>query len=54
MGNNPALSAGELEELLALEDFSPVYRRANEVRREQVGDTVHIRAILMHRHRNHS
>ena len=46
MGNNPALSAGELEELLALEDFSPVYRRANEVRREQVGDTVHIRAIL--------
>ena len=32
--------------LLALQDFSPVYREADRVRREAVGDVVHIRAIL--------
>lgn len=32
--------------LLALEDFSPVYREANRVRKEHVGDTVHLRAII--------
>ena len=36
----------ELVELLALEDFSPVYERADRVRRETVGDEVHIRAII--------
>ncbi|MDD3243677.1 MAG: [FeFe] hydrogenase H-cluster radical SAM maturase HydE [Eubacteriales bacterium] len=36
----------ELIRLLALEDFTPVYARADAVRRESVGDTVHIRAIL--------
>ena len=46
MGNEPALSAQELEDLLNLEDFSPVYRRADQVRREAVGDTVHLRALL--------
>ena len=35
-----------IAELLALEDFSPVYREADRVRREAVGDTVHIRAII--------
>lgn len=32
--------------LLALEDFSPVYREADRVRKEHVGDTVHLRAII--------
>ena len=32
--------------LLTLQDFSPVYREADRVRREAVGDVVHIRAIL--------
>lgn len=36
----------ELAELLALEDFEPIYRRADQVRKEQKGDTVHIRAII--------
>ena len=42
----PRLPREELEALLGLEDFSPIYRRANRVRREAVGDVVHIRAIL--------
>ena len=33
-------------ELLWLEDFSPVYAQADQVRAETVGDTVHIRALL--------
>lgn len=36
----------ELVEMLALEDFQPVYERADTVRRESVGDVVHIRAII--------
>lgn len=36
----------ELVRLLALKDFSPVYKRADAVRREHVGDEVHIRAII--------
>lgn len=36
----------ELAALLALPDFSAVYREADRVRHERVGDTVHIRAIL--------
>lgn len=32
--------------LLALGDFSPVYEMADKVRRETVGDEVHIRAII--------
>ena len=37
---------GELVELLGLEDFSPIYAQADQVRAETVGDTVHIRALL--------
>lgn len=37
---------GELVELLGREDFSPIYAQADQVRRETVGDTVHIRALL--------
>ena len=36
----------ELVEMLALEDFRPVYEQADLVRRENVGDVVHIRAII--------
>ena len=36
----------ELVQMLALEDFEPVYRRADAVRRENTGDIVHIRAII--------
>lgn len=41
-----SLDRDRIAELLALEDFSPVYREADRVRREAVGDTVHIRAII--------
>ena len=37
---------GELVELLGLEDFSPIYAQADQLRAETVGDTVHIRALL--------
>lgn len=36
----------ELVRMLALEDFDPIYKEADRVRRENVGDTVHIRAII--------
>lgn len=36
----------ELAALLRLEDFSPVYARADQIRRASVGDTVHLRAIV--------
>lgn len=36
----------ELVEMLALEDFRPVYEKADRIRRETVGDVVHIRAII--------
>lgn len=39
-------SAAGIAGLLALEDFSPVYKLADEVRREAVGETVHLRAII--------
>lgn len=41
-----SLDRRRIAELLALEDFSPVYREADRVRRETVEDTVHIRAII--------
>ncbi len=41
-----SLDRQKIAELLALEDFSPVYWEADSVRRETVGDTVHIRAII--------
>ena len=41
-----SLDRDRIAELLALEDFSSVYREADRVRRETVGDTVHIRAII--------
>ena len=40
------MDKNELVRLLALEDFNPVYERADAVRRENVGDEVHIRAII--------
>lgn len=40
------LSKGQLVELLGLEDFDPIYAQSDAVRRETVGDTVHIRALL--------
>ena len=42
----PDLSREGLAQLLALEDFSPIYEEADRVRKEVVGDTVHIRALL--------
>lgn len=39
-------SAEGIASLLALDDFSPVYREADRVRKEHVGDTVHLRAII--------
>lgn len=39
-------AAVELTRLLAREDFAPVYREADRVRRARVGDVVHLRAIL--------
>lgn len=36
----------ELVNLLALENFSEIYQKADEIRRQHVGDTVHIRAII--------
>lgn len=36
----------ELVELLALEDFTPIYEKADQIRRKSVGDQVHIRAII--------
>lgn len=36
----------QLETLLAMEDFSEIYAQADALRRETVGDTVHIRALL--------
>ncbi len=40
------MDKNELVRLLALADFNPVYERADAVRRENVGDEVHIRAII--------
>ncbi|MCI8553411.1 MAG: [FeFe] hydrogenase H-cluster radical SAM maturase HydE [Clostridiales bacterium] len=39
-------NAQTLAELLRLPDFGPIYQEADRIRREQVGDTVHLRAIL--------
>lgn len=36
----------KLVSLLALEDFTPIYEEADRIRRETVGDIVHIRAII--------
>lgn len=36
----------ELVKLLALEDFSPIYQKADAIRKEHVGDNVLIRAII--------
>ena len=40
------LTREHLIQLLGLEDFTPVYELADEVRRKTVGDKVHIRAII--------
>jgi len=39
-------TAQGIGELLALDDFSQVYAEADRVRKENVGDTVHLRAII--------
>lgn len=44
ISSNP--TQDELASLLALKDFSEVYRAANDMRRSHVGDDVRIRAIL--------
>lgn len=36
----------EIINLLALEDFTPVYEQADRIRKEHVGEEVHIRAII--------
>lgn len=40
------LNKENIVSLLALEDFTPVYEAADEVRHEYVGDVVHLRAII--------
>lgn len=45
-GEGISLKAEEIASLLALEDFTPVYRAADKLRRDNVGDTVHLRAII--------
>ena len=40
------LSKCAITQLLALDDFTPVYEAADRVRAENVGDTVHLRAII--------
>ncbi len=42
----PKLNKEDIVALLGLEDFSEVYAEADRVRRENVGDTVHLRAII--------
>ena len=36
----------ELVQMLALENFDPIYERANAIREQNMGDVVHIRAII--------
>lgn len=43
---NSDLTKSEIIQLLALDDFTPVYEAADRVRTEGVGDTVHLRAII--------
>lgn len=45
-GEGISLKVEEIALLLALEDFTPVYRAADKLRRDNVGDTVHLRAII--------
>lgn len=40
------LNKEKIIELLAMQDFSAVYQMADEIRKESVGDFVHIRAII--------
>ena len=43
---NSDLTKSDIVNLLALDDFTPVYEAADRVRAESVGDTVHLRAII--------
>ena len=43
---NSDLTKSEIIQLLALDDFTPVYEAADRVRAENVGDVVHLRAII--------
>lgn len=40
------LSKYAITQLLALDDFTPIYSEADRIREESVGDTVHLRAII--------
>lgn len=40
------LTREQLIQLLQLDDFTPIYELADEIRRKNVGDEVHIRAII--------
>ena len=44
--NDRASVKAVIAQMLALDDFSPVYEAADRVRAENVGDTVHLRAII--------
>ncbi|MBR2620513.1 MAG: [Firmicutes bacterium] len=43
---NSDLTKSKIIQLLALDDFTPVYEAADRVRAASVGDTVHLRAII--------
>ena len=43
---NSDLTKSEIIQLLALDDFTPVYEAADRVRAENVGDVVNLRAII--------
>lgn len=45
-GGADGLTTEEIASLLTLDDFSPVYQLADDIRREHVGDVVHLRAII--------
>ena len=44
--NDRASIKDAIVQMLALDDFSPVYEAADRVRAENVGGTVHLRAII--------
>ena len=44
--NREDLTIGRLTELLRLDNFDEIFKQADKVRRETVGDVVHIRALL--------
>lgn len=45
-GDDRTAAKAAITELLALDDFTPVYEAADRVRKKHVGDIVHLRAII--------